>query len=212
VTLGGWSTVSVVETPDTTDGADYTDHLQRLQQPLWKRVLDVQAPYRWNVRRLFGDREVLDVGCGIGRNLAHLAPRGVGVDHNETSVRTCRENGFTAFTTDEFGKTEYATPGRFGGMLAAHIIEHMTRPEAVDVLSGYLDYLAPGARIVMITPQERGHVIESSHVQFTDLDGLADISGQLGLTVVKSFSFPLPRIAGKVLYANEFVVAADKSQ
>jgi len=88
-----------METPTTTDGSDYTERLARLQTPLWKRIGDVQAPYRWNVRRLFGDREVLDIGCGIGRNLGHLAPRGVGVDHNEHSVEICRKLGLTAATS-----------------------------------------------------------------------------------------------------------------
>ncbi len=197
-------------TTEATEGSDYTDRLVRLQQPLWKRALDVQAPYRWNVRRLFGDREVLDVGCGIGRNLAHLAPRGVGVDHNETSVRLCRERGLTAFSTAEFGKTDYARPGRFGGLLAAHLIEHLTRPVAVEVLAGYLDYLAPGARVVFICPQERGYATDSTHVTFTDFDGLEDVAGQLGLHVVRRLSFPLPRVAGPVFPYNEFILLATK--
>lgn len=195
---------------ETTDGRDYTDRLIQLQQPVWKRVLDVQAPYRWNIRRLFGDREVLDVGCGIGRNLAHLAPHGVGVDHNQHSIDVCRQRGLTAFSTAEFGATEYARPGRFGGLLAAHLIEHMPRPDAVDVLAGYLDYLAPGARVVFICPQERGYTTDRTHVAFTDLDGLADVAGQLGLAVTRRLSFPLPRIAGRVFAYNEFVLVATK--
>jgi hypothetical protein len=199
-----------VTVPGSTDGSEYTQRLMRLEQPLWKRLLDVQAPYRWNVRRIFGDREVLDVGCGLGRNLAHLAPRGVGVDHNEHSVDVCRGRGLTAFTTEEFGSTEYARPGRFGGMLAAHLIEHMPRAEAVKVLSGYLDYLAPGARVVFICPQERGYTTDSTHVEFADFDALADVARQLGLTVVRGLSFPFPRIAGKLFPYNEFVLIASK--
>jgi SAM-dependent methyltransferase len=201
-----------VDSPESasTESANYTDRLARLQQPLWKRVLDVQRPYRWNVRRLFGDREVLDVGCGIGRNLGHLAPRGVGVDHNEHSVRVCRQLGLTAFTVDEFGGSEYATPGRFGGMLAAHLVEHMPRAEAVRVLAGYLDYLAPGGVVVLICPQERGYASDATHVEFTDLDGLADVAAQLGLEVERRMSFPLPRFAGKVFTYNEFVLVARK--
>jgi 2-polyprenyl-3-methyl-5-hydroxy-6-metoxy-1,4-benzoquinol methylase len=197
-------------TTEATDGSDYTDRLVRLEQPLWKRVLDVQAPYRWNVRRLFGDREVLDVGCGIGRNLGHLAPRGIGVDHNEHSVQVCRDRGLTAFSTAEFGDTTYARPGRFGGLLAAHLIEHMPRPTAVEVLAGYLDYLAPGARVVFICPQERGYASDRTHVAFTDLDGLADVAEQLGLRVAKRASFPLPRLAGPAFPYNEFVLLAVK--
>ncbi|HJQ45114.1 MAG TPA: class I SAM-dependent methyltransferase [Amycolatopsis sp.] len=194
----------------TTGSSDYTQRLLRLEQPWWKRALDVQAPYRWNVRRLFGDREVLDVGCGLGRNLAHLSPRGVGVDHNAHSVEVCCERGLTAFATDEFGDTQYARPGRFGGLLAAHLIEHLTRPDAVQVLSGYLDYLAPGATVVFICPQERGYATDSTHVEFTDFEGLADVATQLGLTVERGLSFPLPRVAGKVFPYNEFVLIAHK--
>ncbi len=195
---------------ESTDGQDYTDRLKRLEGPLWKRVLDVQAPYRWNVRRLFGDREVLDVGCGIGRNLEHLAPNGVGVDHNEHSVQLCRDRGLTAFTVDEFAGTEYAKPGRFGGMLAAHLVEHMPRPQAVEILASYLDYLAPGAQVVLICPQEKGYTTDSTHVAFTDFDGLADVARQIGLVVDKRISFPLPRPAGKLFPYNEFVLVASK--
>lgn len=201
-----------MDSPTSTDGSDYTERLARLQAPLWKRMLDVQAPYRWNVRRLFGDREVLDVGCGIGRNLAHLAPRGVGVDHNEHSVDICRKLGLTAFTLDEFKKSEYAKPGRFGGMLAAHLVEHMPREDAVKILDSYLEYLAPGAVVVLICPQERGYASDASHVAFTDLDGLADVATQLGLEVDRRISFPLPRAAGKYFTYNEFVLVARKSE
>lgn len=206
----GPRTVPGVTTPGSTDGSDYTDRLMRLEQPLWKRVLDVQAPYRWHVRRLFGEREVLDVGCGLGRNLAHLAPRGVGVDHNAHSIEVCRGRGLTAFTTEEFTGSEYAHAGRFEGMLAAHLIEHMPRAEAVKVLAGYVDYLASGARVVFICPQERGYATDSTHVEFTDFDGLADVARQLGLVVDRRRSFPFPRSAGKLFPYNEFVLIAHK--
>lgn len=194
--------------PNATDGADYTERLIRLETSHWKQKLGVQAPYRWNVRRLFGEREVLDVGCGVGRNLAHLAPRGVGVDHNEHSVAICRQRGLTAFTASEFPASQYARPGCFDGLLAAHVIEHMARPEAVNTLAGYLSYLASGARVVFICPQERGYATDATHVLFTDFDGLADIAAQLGLGVERRMSFPLPRVAGPVFPYNEFVLIA----
>jgi SAM-dependent methyltransferase len=194
--------------PDSTENVDYTERLQRLAQPLWKRALDVQAPYRRKLRALFGDREVLDIGCGLGRCLGHLAPRGVGVDHNPHSVRVCREQGLTAFTSDEFGATEYAKPDRFGGLLAAHLIEHLPRQQAVELLRGYLHYVAPGGLVVLICPQERGYASDPTHVEFTDLDGLRDIAGQLDLDVHSGQSFPLPRSAGKVFAYNEFLLTA----
>jgi SAM-dependent methyltransferase len=194
--------------PESTDGSEYTNRLLHLEQPLWKRALDVQAPYRRRLRALFGDRHVLDVGCGLGRCLGHLYPNAVGVDHNPTSVQVCRDRGLTAFTTAEFGATEYAAPGRFTGLLAAHLIEHLPREDAVRVLAGYLPYLAPGALVVFICPQERGYAADPTHVTYTDLDGLRDVAERLGLAVGGGSSFPLPRFAGKLFTYNEFVLVS----
>lgn len=196
---------------DSTEGEEYTNRLNRLQTSSWKKVLDVQAPYRWNLRRLFGEREVLEVGCGIGRCLAHLAPRGVGVDHNKHSIEECRRQGLTAFNTDDFFESEYAKPGRFSGMLAAHLVEHMPREDAVKILQGYLEYLTPDARLVLICPQERGYASDSTHVAFSDFDALTDVAYQLGFAKTKRQSFPLPRFAGKAFTYNEFVLVADRT-
>lgn len=191
-----------------TEGLEYTDRLRTYEGRRWKQLLDVQAPYRWNVRRLFGQREVLDVGCGIGRNLGHLHPLGVGVDHNPSSIQECRDRGLTAFTSAEFHESEYAKPERFGGLLAAHLIEHMSREQAIEVLREYTPYLAPDALVVFICPQEKGYDSDATHVAFTDFDGLAEVASDLGFTARRRISFPLPRAAGKVFPYNEFVLVA----
>lgn len=88
------------DAPDTRHDA-YADRLVRLGEARWKRVLNVQAPYRWNLRRL-GLGVTLEVGSGTGRNLAGLAPGSVGVDHNAKSVEIARARGLDAFTVAEF--------------------------------------------------------------------------------------------------------------
>lgn len=189
-----------------TAGGSYTERLVRQSGARWKRVLDVQAPYRWNLRRLLGDRPTLDVGCGIGRNLAHLPRGSVGVDHNATSVARCRDAGLTAFTVDEF-LARGARP-EFDGLLAAHLVEHLPAGGAAAVLGPYLGFLRPAAVVVLICPQERGFASDPTHTVFTDQAALAALSGELGLSVERQFSFPLPRMTGRVFTYNEFVTVA----
>lgn len=191
-----------------TASAAYTERLARRSGARWKQILDVQAPYRWNLRRILGERRTLDVGCGIGRNLHSLPTGSMGVDHNATSVQLCREAGLSALTTDEFLEQDAAEHGGFGGMLAAHLVEHLPAGGAVDVLAPYLPYLAPDAKIVLICPQERGFASDPTHTVFADQPRLGALARQLGLRVEKQYSFPLPRFTGKVFTYNEFVTVA----
>jgi SAM-dependent methyltransferase len=189
-----------------TAGGGYTERLVSRSGARWKQVLDVQAPYRWNLRRLLGERPTLDVGCGIGRNLSHLPAGSAGVDHNATSVAKCREAGLTAYTVEEF-LARPAEPA-FDGLLAAHLVEHLPLGGADAVLRPYLPYLRPGAVVVLICPQERGFASDPTHTVFTDQPALAALAGDLGLAVERQFSFPLPRMTGKVFTYNEFVTVA----
>jgi 2-polyprenyl-3-methyl-5-hydroxy-6-metoxy-1,4-benzoquinol methylase len=192
-----------------TDGAEYTERLQRLGGAGWKRVLDVQAPYRWNIRRLQLGR-TLDVGCGIGRNLAHLGGNGVGVDHNPTSIAACRAQGLEAYTIDEFLASDVARPGAFDAMLAAHLLEHMDEPDARAVIESYLPYVRPGGQVVFITPQERGFASDATHVRFVGFAEAAAMARALGLSVRRQYSFPFPRFVGRAFTYNEFVTVAGK--
>lgn len=202
------TSIGPVADPRDTSDRSYTARLASLEGARWKRVLDVQAPYRWNLRRLLGDRVTLDVGCGIGRNLQHLPAGSVGVDHNESSVELCRARGLVAYDSPTFWATPEVTSSRFAGLLAAHLVEHLPRAQATEVLAPYVDLLSPGARVVLICPQERGYRSDATHVTFFDEDGLADLCGELGLAVERSYSFPFPRTVGRRFTYNEFVVAA----
>ena len=193
--------------PTSTSTEEYAERLRRLEGVWWKRVLPVQAPYRWHIRRLRLGK-TLDVGCGAGRNLEHLGGGGVGVDHNATLIRTARARGLEAFTPEEFRTSPRAVLESYDTLLFAHVLEHMTEAEAKVLVDSYLPYLRPDGRVVVFTPQERGFAADPSHVELLDFRRLRALCSAAGLNVKRSYSFPLPRWAGRLFSYNEFVVIA----
>jgi 2-polyprenyl-3-methyl-5-hydroxy-6-metoxy-1,4-benzoquinol methylase len=192
-----------------TDERAYAERLLRLQHAPWKRWLRVQAPFRWNLRRLHPGA-TLEVGCGIGRNLQHLEAGSVGVDTNEHCVRAAREIGCVAYTPDEFRSTPYHRDAGFETLLLAHVVEHMTEPEAVRLIRQYEPFIRPGGRIILIAPQEAGYASDSTHVTMMAFDRLAALARNAGFAPERQFSFPFPRIAGRWFTYNEFVLVGRK--
>lgn len=191
-----------------TEGDDYTERLERLSSVRWKHLLDVQRPYRWNLTRLRLGR-TLDVGCGLGRNLAAL-PDGVGVDHNVSSIAQARRSGYAAYDTQEWPNSADAVPGSFDSMLLAHVLEHLGAEDSDQLLREYLSFLKPQATLVLICPQEKGYTTDETHVRFVSLDRMARHATDLGFTPVKQYSFPFPRAFGRVFPYNEFVLIAKR--
>jgi 2-polyprenyl-3-methyl-5-hydroxy-6-metoxy-1,4-benzoquinol methylase len=182
----------------------YTERLMKESEG-WKRFIPVQAPYRWNLHRL-DPGFVLDVGCGIGRNLYHIDGNGVGIDHNASSIQIARARGLKAFTPEEFRRSDFHRCGLFDSMLVAHVLEHMTEAKAVALLKEYESLVRPDGRLILITPQESGFKSDSTHVQFLDFAGLRPIAAAAGFGIpLKEFSFPFSRRLGRVFKHNEFV-------
>lgn len=192
---------------DTASG-DYTERLVHEQNVWWKRLLDVQRPYRWNLTRLHPGR-TLDVGCGVGRNLLHL-PDGVGVDHNPDSVALARSRGLRAWTTDEWPTCPDAIPASFDTLLLAHVLEHLDEATADLALADYVAYLKPVAKLILICPQERGFANDVSHVRWVDSSVLDRTARSIGFEPVRAYSFPFPRFAGRFFAYNEFVLVAER--
>jgi 2-polyprenyl-3-methyl-5-hydroxy-6-metoxy-1,4-benzoquinol methylase len=187
-----------------TAGSDYAQRMIRKRSVRWKNMLHTQAPYRWHVRKLCPGR-TLDVGCGIGRNLEYLGDRSVGVDHNEACIAAARSRGLNALTSTAFPRSPEAVPGSYDSLLFAHVLEHMALEDAVGLMNEYLPYLKPDGQVVIITPQERGFATDSTHLTFVDHALQRRIAKAAGVAMGRQYSFPLPRIAGKVFPYNEFV-------
>lgn len=188
-----------------TASRDYAERLVAVGQKRWKKLLNVQAPFKAHIQHLKLGR-TLDVGCGTGRNLHYLDRGSVGVDHNPHSVQVAREAGLVAFQSEEFfANAEVAVRHAFDSMLAAHLVEHLEISQARSVLASYLPMIRPGGQIVLITPQERGHYGGFDHISFSDFAQLSALAEDLGLLPVKKYSFPFPRVAGRFFAYNEFV-------
>lgn len=187
----------------STAGEAYARRLETLGSRGIKRYVDVQRPYRWNLRRLDLGR-VLDVGCGTGRNLSHLPPGSVGVDHNPHSISSARDRGLDAYTTAEFDAANFP-PGSFDSMLVAHVLEHMSEAAGRELFDHYLPFVCDGGRVVVICPQERGYKSDPTHERWVDFSAIRQLAEQVGLAVERSWSFPFPRPIGRMFPYNEFV-------
>jgi SAM-dependent methyltransferase len=187
-----------------TKDQQYSMRLATKESAWWKRIIDVQAPYRWNLRRL-NPGFTLDIGCGLGRNLINLLGNGVGIDHNPHSVGIASSRGLLAFTPESFEDSSFNKRARFDSILLSHVAEHMLDDEVVKLLGTYIHLLKPHGQVIFITPQEYGFRSDPTHVQFVDFAGLRRIAHESALLVVREFSFPFPRSFGQFFKYNEFI-------
>lgn len=104
--------------------------------------------------------KLLDVGCGSGRFLKQMERygwSGRGVEFDEGGVKAARNIGLEVF----HGKVEHAglPQGSFQAISMVHVIEHLIDPAAT--LKTLFDLLAPGGRLLIVTPNvaSLGHAI-----------------------------------------------------
>jgi hypothetical protein len=132
------------------------------------------------------------------------------VDHNLHSVAIAKSRGLIAFTPEDFRASSYAAESGFDSLLLSHVAEHLQYKDAISLLREYVCYLRSGGRVVLITPQEAGYNSDQTHVNFVDRHQAAMIFKECGLKVSKQYSFPLPRLFGKLFKYNEFVTIGEK--
>lgn len=101
---------------------------------------------------------VLDIGCGGGVFLDALRAsgrQGVGVDGSEEELAAARARGLDVARADALDYLDGAPSESFGGVFCAHLIEHLPPEVATRLVAGIHRVLAPGGRVVLITPEIR---------------------------------------------------------
>ena len=118
--------------------------------------------------------------------------------------------GFNALTVETFNSMYSDKKRQFDTLLVSHVLEHMTKLEAANLISFYLPYLKQQGRIIVITPQEKGFSSDPTHVEFMNFDIVSEVLEQSDRAIVEKYSFPLPRFFGKLFTHNEFVIVATR--
>jgi SAM-dependent methyltransferase len=105
---------------------------------------------------VLGDRRrVVDLGCGRGELVELLREADVsayGVDLEPDFVAIGQEKGLEILQGDAIAHVEGLEPGAVDGIVASHVIEHLSSDQLWRLIAAAAETLAPGGVIVLETP------------------------------------------------------------
>lgn len=118
-----------------------------------------------NSLNLTNAEKLLDVGCGNGRILRLLRNRGfeiIGVDVNDSIIKSNLENGLKCISASEFNKTN----DLYDVILMFHVIEHFHPDHLLTFMDTYLNRLKVGGYLIIATPLNSPYFYEDfDHVK-----------------------------------------------
>lgn len=111
------------------------------------------------------DLRLLDLGCGRGEWLQVVREAGIaclGVDSNADMVAQAREEGLDVHQADALDYLAHLPAGSLGAITGFHIAEHLPLPVLGELLRLALRALAPGAVLVLETPNPQNLQVGAS--------------------------------------------------
>ncbi|MFP4453819.1 MAG: class I SAM-dependent methyltransferase [Desulfobacterales bacterium] len=137
--------------------------LNKPEEALFKRA---SLGFEWNygiyMDSLKKDSRVLDIGCGIGQCLFWLNQRGldaIGIDTSMEQIEQARKVLKNEIKIEHADAFEYlkSTTGKYDAVVANDLIEHMTRPEALEFVSLVHDKIKENGFLIVKAPNAISH-------------------------------------------------------
>ena len=199
---------------NNTESEEYFHEIEGNTNRFLRKLLPTNLPYSLNLKFNHLGR-TLEIGSGLGRNLSVLPQGSIGFEHNVNSADYCRTKlGLEVLGKEQFQefKLNPSNLESFDSILISHVLEHVEAENQLALILESAPLLRTGGKLVLITPQERGYVSTDSHITWTDFDRLLELinslPGEWGL--LRKYSYPFPRLIGKIFTYNEFFVVAKK--
>ena len=150
------------ETHDQRGAARPDDPYSRLNYRrliAWPKRIAREWPFLESVIATAPSGAVVDLGCGTGEHVRHIASRGlraVGVDRSAEQIAAARAyedesppHG-PSFVLGDFRELERLTDERFGVALClGNVLPHLEPPALAATLAATADRLLPGGRLVL---------------------------------------------------------------
>ena len=143
---------------------------------------------------------VLELACGRGEFLDVLRDagiRGCGVDLDEGMVAAAVARGHEVELGDALAYLAESEAGSYGGVFAAHFVEHLQPDDVLALCRSARRALRPGGRLVLVTPNAASHSVmaydfwrDPTHLRFYDPGLLRFFCAEAGLTVEESGTNP----------------------
>lgn len=117
--------------------------------------------YRWNyggyISSLPDGAQALDLGCGLGQCLYWLHEEGLqctGIDLSAEQLEQARTMLPESVRLEERGALDFlsSSPDIFGVIVANDLLEHLTRPEALEMVDAAFEALRPGGLLIARVP------------------------------------------------------------
>jgi SAM-dependent methyltransferase len=162
------------------------------EEPEGYKYYDLYKPHQDmdNVANFFNERgvvKVLDIGCGLGRNLRFLQTKGfgvVGIDSSPTAIQKLssqldKERSRTELVVGSFCNLPFEN-GSFHAVVSVQTLNHGTQEEVESGVSEVERVLAPGGAIFITVPGR----IASGKVRYSLVKTATQISERIFVPTV----------------------------